>query len=268
MLQNEALFKYNLRMAKNLSLEFKAEELGKSLENLGPVLEMELRDAVANLANAAYTAMVAQVQQMSMDPKNRQDYLRGLNLEPIGNDSFLLSLDGEWANKLEQGFPAYDMKPGLLGSNKKVSVGSRAGQDWVRKSAKGTKYAAVPFEHKPFSAQNFSSGDLAKDIKKLQAANQSGKMQKLTKVFKDPSGNPLSGKVASVGATSNPNLAGITKYQFVHESGRVSSVYLTYRMVSSNSAGWQHPGFAGYGLFKKVEEYVDSELENIVNTLL
>ena len=90
-----------------LTLEMKAEELGKSLENLAPALESELRSAVANLANAAYASMVSQIQAMSMDPKNRQDYLRGLKLDTLSEDSFILSLDGEWANKLEQGFAAW-----------------------------------------------------------------------------------------------------------------------------------------------------------------
>lgn len=251
-----------------LSLEMKADQLGKSLENLAPELESELRGAVANLANAAYASMISQIQGMSMDPKNRQDYLRGLKLDALDSDSFLLSLDGEWANKLEQGFEGYDMKQQLLSSDKKVKVGTRAGQDWVRKAQDGSKYAAVPFEHKPFSGEKFNSGDLVNEIKKLTAMNRGGAKQPLTQTFNDAGGKPLAGKVASVKKTDNPNLAGITKYQFVNKAGRVSSVYMTYRMVSSKSAGWKHPGFKGYNLFKTVEEYVDRELENIVKTLL
>jgi hypothetical protein len=145
-------------------------------------------------------------------------------------------------------------------------VGSRAGEKWVRQGKNG-RYAAVPFEKKPFSGEK--SGNLAQDIKKLVAKNRQGKEQKLTKTFKDEFGNPLAGKVARVGEVrENPSLSGLTKFQYVNPSGRVSSVYMTFRTVSDKSSGWQHPGFEGYNLFKQVEEYVESELENIVNTLL
>lgn len=257
---------YNLDVA-DFSLKIKAEQLGKSLEQAEQSVQAELREAVKNIAVSAYNTMVAQVQSMSMDPKNRQDYLRGLQISPIGDDAYIISLDGEWANKLEQGFEGYDMKERLLSSTKTVGVGSRAGMPWVRKGKKG-KFASVPFEHKPFSGEKFNSGDLATEIKKLTAMNMQGKEQALTKTFKDLSGNPIAGKVAKVTGTQNKNLEGITKFQYVNPSGRVSSVYLTFRTVSENSSGWKHKGFRGYNIFKSMEEYVDQELENIVNTLL
>lgn len=252
----------------DISIKIKAEELQKSLDNLAPQVEEELREAVANVSQAAYASMVSQVQSMSMDPKNRQDYLRGLNYTKIDDSNFLIYLDGDWANQLEEGFGPYSIKEKLLSSDKTVGVGKRAGEPWVRTSKKGKRYAAVPFEHKPFSGEKFNSGDLANEIKKLTAMNRQGKEQRLTKVFKDLDGRPLSGKVASVQNTENPNLAGITKYQQVGDSGKVSSIYMTFRMVHEDSTGWQHSGHPGYNLFKTAEEYVERELENIINTLL
>lgn len=251
----------------DISLFMKAKELGKSLEKLAPQVEGELQAAVQNLAFATHASMVAKIQSMRMNPKNRQDYLRGLHFKDLGNDNYLIYLDGEWANKLEDGFGPFNMKDTLLNSQKTVEVGSRAGQPWVQQNAQGKKYAAVPFEHKPYSG-DAGSGDLGADIKKMTALNSAGKSQKLTKTFKDIDGNPIAGKVATVTETDNPNLKGLTKYQHVHASGRVSSVYMTFRYISENSDGWQHPGHSGYQIFKEAEEYVDAEMGNILKTIL
>lgn len=252
----------------DISFKLIAESLGKSLENLAPQVENEINQAVENLANATYAAMIAKIQSMGMDPKNRQDYLRALEFNKLGEGTWLIYLNGDWATQLEEGIKPYSIKEQLLKSTKTVQVGSRAGQPWVRTSKTGNRYAAVPFEHKPFSGEKVS-GDLAADIKKLTARNQSGKMQSLTKTFKDLDGKPLVGKVAVTGKNAaNPKLSNLTKYQFVSKKGAVSSIYMTYRMVSDSSSGWQHPGTPGYGIFKEAEAYVQSELENIVKTLV
>lgn len=252
----------------DISIKVQADALGKDIENLAPHIEAELKQAVANLANAAYASMVSQVQGMSMDPKNRQDYLRGLKFNEMGEDNYLIYLEGDWANKLEEGFPSYSMKDTLLSSKKRVAHGSRSGQPWVRESKDGNRYAAVPFEKKPFSGEKFNSGDLAEDIKKLKALNDQGEVQGFTQVFKDLEGKPIPGKVATVVEHENPMLKGLTKFQQVSPSGKVSSVYMLFRTISDASNGWQHPGFKGYHLFQAAEEYVQKELDNILKTLL
>ncbi len=250
----------------DISLKLRAEALGKAIENLAPQVEQELNYAVKNLAYAAHASMVAKIQSMNLNPKNRADYLRGLKISNLGNDSYLISLDGDWANKLEEGFPSYDMKETLLKSSKTVGVGPRAGLPWVRTSKEGKKYAAVPFEHK----QSFptSGGDLGKDIGEMFAINAKGQVQQLNKIFKDIDGNPVSGKVATITGAANPNFEGLTKYQHVSPKGNVSSVYMTFRFISENSSGWIHPGFSGYQIFKEAEEYVKNELDSIIQTLI
>lgn len=251
----------------DLSLKLTAEKLGKSLENLSSRLEAELNQAVKDLSNAAYASMVSQVQNMGMDPKNRQDYLRGLQFTQIGNNEYMIYLEGDWANKLEDGFSSYSIKEQLLRSQKRVQVGQRAGEKWVRESKDGKKYAAVPFEHKPYAAK---AGDLASEIKKMNAMNRQGQKQRITKTFKDDFGNPIAGKVATaiMEEGSPENLAGLTKYQYVSDKGKVSSIYMTFRIVHEDSAGWNHPGFPGYKFFEEAEKEIGKELENIVKTLL
>ena len=174
------------------------------------------------------------------------------------------------ANKFEDGFPAYDMKSQLLSSDKTVKVGKRAGEKWVRTNKDGKKYAAVPFSHKPFSKEiSAGAGGLAGMLKKQKVMNRSGEEQPFTKIFNDLDGNPLSGKVATLGSDmDSPNLNNMVKYQHVSDKGSVSSVYMTYRMISESSSGWQHPGFKGYGIFDKMEKQIQDELENIIKNLL
>lgn len=251
----------------DISFKMRAEALGKTLENLAPQIEEEINQAVKNLAHAAYTAMTAKIQSMSISDKSRKDYLKGLKFEDLGDDAYLIVLDGEWANKLEQGYGSYSIRDALLKSKKIVGVGSRSGEPWVRTSKEGHKYAAVPFEHKPHANP---TGDLGRDIKNLMAKGTNGQVQSLDKIFKNADGKAINGKVATVSAsdTTNPNLAGLTKYQHVHPSGKVSSVYMTYRMVSENGKDWVHPGSSGYQLFKEAQDYVEKEMDNIIKTLI
>ncbi len=250
----------------DISVKLTAAKLGKDLEAVSDRIQSEVENAVKNLANAAYANIVAHVQASQMAQDNKRDYLKSLQFQELGSNTYLISLEGEWPNDLEQGFTGYNLKDKLLSSDKTVKVGSRAGEPWVRTSKKGKKYASVPFEHHPFAG---GKGDLATDIKKLVAFNRQGKEQVITKIFKDDLGKPIVGKVATISDKNSPeNLQGLTKYQFVHKSGQVSSLYMTFRMVHEDSNGWTHPGWVGHKFFDEVQRDIERELENIINILL
>lgn len=251
------------------SLKLSTDKLSKSLENLAPALEEELQAAVKNLAEVAYANIVANVQTIDRD-SFRRDYLNNLRFESMGDHEYLIFLDGKWANEIEDGFPAFDMKKTHLKSEKRVEVGSRAGQPWVRTAKDGHKYAAIPMEHKPMSAK---AGSLDAEIKKMKTTNAFGKDQSVTSVFKDMNGSPMSGQVFKADPIDFPDLhkdlQNLVKYQYVHDSGRVTSLYMTWRMLSENStAGWINPGHDGYDFFSEAERYVSEELDNIVKRLL
>lgn len=256
-------------MADNgdISLKLVADKLGKSLENLSSMVEDELNKAVKNLAHATYTSMVSKIQSMGASQTNRTEYLKALKFKQLGNDAYLIYLDGPWASKLEEGFGPYSIREAMLKSQKTVEVGSRAGQPWVRTAKDGHKWAVVPFEHKQ-NTVGAKGGDLATDIKQMFAQNAKGDKQRLTKIFKDIDGNPINGKVATITDSVNDKFQGLVKYQSVSDKGKVSSVYMTYRGVSENGKDWVHPGSKGYHLFKEAEKFVESEMENIINTIL
>ena len=250
----------------DISLKVIADKFGKSLDALADSVEVELQEAVKNVATQAYGHAIAQVQAMKAGDYHKKAYLKGLNLQALGDDSYLISLEGDWANKLEGGIAPYDMKEILLASKKIVGVGSRAGEPWVQISQEGNRYAHVPFQHRPFSA-NKLTGNLESDILKMTAMNAKGRQQKITKLFKDEFGNPLSGKVAKA-RSDNPQLDNLVKYQHIYESGKVQSIYMTFRTISDASSGWQNPGVPAFAIFKELEDYVEAELANIVKVLL
>jgi hypothetical protein len=260
----------------DISFKLRAEALGKSIENMAPKVEAEINEAVKNLAHAAYTQMTALIQRKKMADTNRQDYLKGLKFTELGDNSYLIHLEGEWANKLENGTGPYSLREVLLKSKKIVQVGPRTGQPWVQHNQQGKKYAHVPFDHHPHRGSG--SGDLSTDIKRLTAKNVQGKAQNLTEIFKSVEGKALdsgSGKATKPVAVvkelpdgASKNLMNMAKFQKVHESGAVTSIYMTWRTVSESGKDWTHPGLPGLDIFKHAEEWVKQEMDQLVKTIL
>ena len=250
----------------DFSLKISAESLGKTLEGIGEQVQRELEGAVEDLAYGAYAKIAADAQAKISNPDSRQAYLKGLEIIDLGSGSFLVTLDTEEANKLEDGYDSYSMKDTLLKSNKVVQVGKRAGQPWVQKNQEtGSKFAHVPIQMRPASKE--AGNDLGKEIQNMMGKGKDNRRQRITKIFRDAQGKPIEGQVAT-GISDNPLINKITKYQKVGKSGSVSSTYINYRTISESSSGWQHPGHDGYGFFKEAEDWVAGELENIIGTLL
>ena len=253
-----------------------AERLGKDLENLAPAMESALSEAIRGVAESAYATIMSRAQ--SELNGTRQDYIKSLNFNDLGDGSYLISLDGEWANALESGQASYDMREKLLKSNKIVEVGSRAGQPWVQHSKPGKdgkthKYAHVPFEKQPF-ANAGAAGNMADAIQALKGVNAKGNLQKLTKVFKGLDGKALEGRVATAhpGSVSDSRLQDLVKYQSlsINSKGKetVRSTYISFRTISEIGKPWIQPARTGLGLFDDAEREVQAQIDKILNVLL
>lgn len=253
-------------------ISVRAAELGKTLEGMTDEIESQFNDAVADLANTALSAITVNA-QTALNTTSL-DYLKGLDMQQIGPASYVITLDGDWANALEEGFPGFNMRDKMLNSEKVVGIGTRTGEKWVQRAdGDGHKFAHVPFEQKPYS-KLAGSADMNEAIKKLTALNRQGIEQKFTSIFKDDLGKALEGRVATVKKVEGyPNLAGITKYQrkSVNETtGKetLQSHYMVFRTVSEIGEDWMHPGFAGLKAFDDAEAWVISEIDNIINNLI
>jgi len=253
-----------------IDIKMKAEKLGLDIERLAGSVEQEFLQAIRDTTQGAYAKIVAAAQEQLKT--TQKDYLKGLRFEQIGDNQYLITLDGSFANALEGGRPAFDMRAAMLKSTKTVEIGSRAGEPWVQKNKNNQKFAHVPLEKKPFS-KNPKMSDMAQAIRQLEAYNQSGRKQKITQTFKDPSGKALQGKVATVKDTGIANLEGLVKYQKVSQNEKtgkesVSSVYINYRTVAENGKPWIHPGIKGIQAFEQAEQWLEKEIEVILKHFL
>lgn len=255
-----------------INIKLKAQALGKDLEELAYEAEEELKEAIHNVVQSGYASIVGSA-QLELH-SSRKDYLSGLKLHEIGENEYLIILDGKFANALESGYSSYDVKKGMMNSKKIVNVGPRSGLPWVQESKEdGHKFAHVPFQHKPFSKEA-ASADLGAAIRKLKAFNRQGVEQKFTKLFTDESGSPLQGKVAVVNKVKGfPELDRITKYQKTYTNEKtgkesVQSLYMTFRTISENGGGWEHPGYEGLKAFDDAEQWMDTQIDEILNRLL
>lgn len=247
-----------------------SKELAKLIESHGEQAVKQLKTAIKDLATATYASITANAQKKLKS--TRQSYLQGLSFQSIGTDQYLISLETPYSNMIEDGWDPYNMKDRLLGSRKTVQVGSRAGQPWVQRGKENQRYAHVPFEKQPFSKVAQGSDDMLSALREFKVENQRGRKQKFTSIFKDDSGKPLEGKVATV-KSSIPGLENVTKYQKVYKNQKTgkqstSSVYLSFKTISDKSPAhkWQNKGYAGAKFFKDAERMVDKELKNILKS--
>ena len=248
-------------------------EVGKSVASLTKELQNEINDAIKDVAYAAY-AHIQSLAQSKLS-STRQDYLKALQFNELGDNTYLIALDSDWANALEDGFAAFNQTPGMMASQKIVEIGRRAGQPWVQHS-KATKknpshkYAYVPFERHP-STKEPKYADMASQIRAMDAMNKhTQQIQKITEVFKDASGKAIEGLVG-IGKSENPFLNDLVKYQSVKvgKGGKesVTSTYINYRCVSEIGKPWIHKGFEGIKAFKDAEAFVDAQIKKIIQTL-
>jgi len=92
----------------DLNVSIIADKLGKDLENASESVQAEVNTAIKDLAHSAHASIVARVQSMKMSENNRRDYLRALKFITISENTYLIFLEGDWPNKLEEGFPGYN----------------------------------------------------------------------------------------------------------------------------------------------------------------
>lgn len=229
----------------------RAEELGKSLENASKEIQAAVQIAVAQTARATFNNGVRLVNQKLKTSK--ADYLNNFFLDKLSDTSYVIWLQGKIPNMIESGFDSFDIKEGLLRSTK-----AKTGKD-------GKKWITVPFRIKPFSTAPLN----LRQTLIRENALQNIKNQGLLKSIK-VGGNALQGIVAKLKNTGRSETEGMVKIQKTYEK-RTSSTYMTFRRVSENSPAysWLHPGWRpGAQIFPAMEQYLTSEIDNIIQKLL
>lgn len=251
----------------DFSIKAKLDAKGLDLKELETSVRNNLSARLGEIAEATYANIAAKAQNELTT--TRLDYAKSLKITKLSYNSYLIYLDGQWANDLEFGFPSYNLSEKLLSSKSLVSAGPNKGKPWVKSGEDNQRFAHVPREHRPFSKLD-KDADMNQILRKIKAANATGGSQKFTSTFKDKFGLPLQGKVATANIE---NFGNITKFQQVTQSAakkkaQVTSLYMSWRTVSDKGEIWQHPGFKGIEAFKEAELFVEQQLDRIIEDAL
>ena len=241
----------------DINIKTIAESLGKNLDIVSNQIKSQIRRAVKQLSLNTYNE--AQRIAMNKLKSSREDYLNALKYEDLG-DVYIIYLDpkSERAIHLEKGWAAFDMKPGLLnGPNSKMG--------------KNGRYNTVPFRHKSSEQRIDSTGQkvLTDTAKMIQEINKQVKKGSLSVLEKNIEG----GKIRTYQNIENPRLAGLTRISktYTNDRGKETTQhrYFTFRRVSENSDenSWRHPGYRGVGVFPELENYVQENINRILQTI-
>lgn len=204
-----------------------------------------------------------------------QDYLRGLQdagggMSTTPSGEVIVTLVGTVPNAMEQGFDAFDIKPGLLGSPK------------VKHGKSGKPYIDVPFRWGRPGAKTVQAMSKAASSamdKAMRAAKKSmgAGPAAMALIRSKYVGGPPKGKTVNIGGKTVLHAhkadieAGMSRLPKL--SVGASGEFRTFRRVSGSSsvASWRHPGRTGVEIFKMVvgvlesvkDEYVKMQLEKV-----
>lgn len=216
-------------------------------------------------------------------------YLRGLaqdaSLEqaqvvPEGVQGAIV-LVGKFPNMLEQGAPAFDIKVGLLKSDKVKRTKVRVTKDG--ETVGGDPYINVPFRHRTSGTGVAVGGNLMpKDIRGIAQRLPRGGV--LTGAQMDRS-RVLKGVGADYGRRSKLPVGGMAApytwksspfANMVRSGAPRHTQYMTWRRVSlrSDANSWWHPGLPGVKLVGRVapeielalQKFLDAEMRRVLGS--
>lgn len=183
-----------------------------------------------------------------------------------GDDTVSITINEPAADRIEEGYPAYDMKPGLLASQK------------AHHSASNTTYLDVPFRH----GTPASPGDGPNPKRAHFYNTMPQNVYKMVRDFTTDSPDRLGDTDASGNPflqTVKPQSGGMTA-PYVHASSIWSgmqkkgdagnSAYLTFRRVSSESDqnSWWHPGVPANPVTQAVADALQERLPKLAQAYL
>jgi hypothetical protein len=246
-------------------------------EDIRPKVAAAMNEAAKKLALQT-DAHIKELVQAKLK-STRQKYLAAMDIKPIGESTWLITLDAS-AMWIEEGMDEHEMIDDLLKSKK------------AKTSADGSRYLNVPFQHnKGPTSQTQAQIDLTSTIRKelkkrdipygnLEHGPDGQPKQGLLHSF-DIMKSPIKtfngpgqgkGQIGQVrqGPTGIPFLQGIRVYQKQikdQSTGKIRTVksIMTFRTVSSKMKGsgrWVHPGLDEQQFFDKAAEWALRAWEN------
>lgn len=258
----------------NFSISAKLTERGYNVDALAASAIGSFNTAVAGLAKQAQNEWI-RIAQSRLN-SSRETYIQGLRQAESfvsrftpGSQTHEITLVGRMPNNYEFGMPPYDMKtvrPGWLG-----------GRASKRSKKTGKRYVVIPFRHSEGGAFPYTGKAALPGVNMKARLRDAVKEYGLSRMVRIGAG-VVEGPVSRVprSAPVHPYLKGLTRVQkglsttTPRGKQRGSSQLMTWRVMSENSpaGSWQHPGLTAVNLLPEVERYVDSNLGNIITTIM
>lgn len=203
---------------------------------------LKLDQMVESVTNQSLVQLTQAVQKVWTETAKKKlnttypDYAKAITTKiSLGTSSSAeIFLKGDWANKLEVGFPSYDMKP-LLKNSKSA-----------KKSLEDTWYATIPFEFRTPNATGRTGAVMSNSI------------------YRSARALPSWGKLTSKGTDKSLGIyEGLVK---VPTTGNKHS-YKNFRTVSENSPkeAFIHPGFEGVHIQEELSAQIPDTFQKLVS---
>ena len=230
------------------------KKLEEQFQDIGDAIVKTIEDEMADLAMSLYIRAQAMAEER-LNGEALEQFLDALSIDEDSSGdiiSFTIRLAGP-ALKYEDGFPSYDMKPGLLSGPKS------------QLSIEGNRYNTVPFDHAVKTG-------VTPTIKRAKTSVEKAiKMYGLDEIIRDSNNKILQGKVGVINDKRfGKNLMGLTKYQTKVNNKKVESSFVTFRRVSdaSSPSSWIHPGSKGVKIFDDLSDLAEEEIDDMIKNFL
>jgi len=253
--------------------------------------ETAARSLLSSVADMARAHWIQLAQQKFH--RTAADYIRAIQPVELGDNVASVTLMGSWPNKLETGFPPYDLRTTLLGPNVPV-VGP--GERGKHANKSGGFYRSISFR---FSGPA-STGRTAQRVTDTYAkqlgeerAKKLGRMawkemRRLDPTLSNPgektkwgerlktagtalevrgrSHSLVDGKFTPHGGAEhkNPLFEGAVRMQQTYQRA-TQAFHGTFRTIStSTTEGWIHPGYEGARLAEEVARFIEQKGPDMV----
>jgi hypothetical protein len=229
----------------------------KDFRAIADALELEAQEIISNVADALHKKAIDLATEKSDDP---QKYIENLRLEKTSPNTYRLILDQE-AAYLETGSKSRQMLPGLAQSSGKVSKDghaysvipieqSKSGSlgKQLAQVAKNRSFQKVSFGNSPFTGK-FT---IAEKLKSHRGIDSNLKNMVRLREFNNPTE-----KMAKTGNTKGSRANNVS--------------FMTFRTASETqnpSESWVYPEKEGAKIFDELEQWLSSNLDNIIKKTL
>jgi len=221
-------------------------DLGAQME-LSRGIKAELfplvNQAVNGIAQATASRWIEAVQRAKLWSGEKDAYAKTITYRMIGDFSAVVESDYRYAQDIETGRPPRDLKAMLNTSMK------------VRTTNKGTRYLIIPFRHNadtvPDQARSMSLSTITGHGRRVSGT---GAFSLLTRAPATVRQRQYNWGDRLTGPNVSKNQQGMVRMNTATGSGKKSSAYLTFRVMSEKSRGWIVPAQPGQNIAQGVAQ--------------